>query len=204
MNLDGAMSLGDWEAIINVVLLGLLLVVTVGIIRVRNLFAVVMLAGIYSLLMALVFTLLDAVDVAFTEAAVGAGISTILSLGTLALIDSRREKLPNRVQFVPLLISLATGGVLFWGMQDMPAVGTADAPNQVHVAPYYISQTPVDIDVPNIVTAVLASYRGFDTLGEVTVIFTAGIGVMMLLSAMPVIGARRRRRRDDDDQGDDA
>ncbi|MDF1732645.1 MAG: DUF4040 domain-containing protein [Minwuia sp.] len=197
------MSVGEWEALINVVLLGLLLVVTFGIIRLRNLFGVVMLAGIYSLLMALVFTLLDAVDVAFTEAAVGAGVSTILSLGTLALIDSRREKIPFRFQFTPMLVALVTGAVLLWGMQDMPAVGTADAPNQVHVAPYYIERTPVEIDVPNIVTAVLASYRGFDTLGEVTVIFTAGIGVMMLLSSMPVIGARRRRRRNGDDQGND-
>lgn len=197
------MTVGEWEALINVVLLGLLLVVTFGIIRLRNLFGVVMLAGIYSLLMALVFTLLDAVDVAFTEAAVGAGVSTILSLGTLALIDSRREKIPFRFQFTPMLVALVTGAVLLWGMQDMPAVGTADAPNQVHVAPYYIERTPVEIDVPNIVTAVLASYRGFDTLGEVTVIFTAGIGVMMLLSSMPVIGARRRRRRNGDDQEND-
>jgi len=197
------MSVGEWEALINVVLLGLLLVVTFGIIRLRNLFGVVMLAGIYSLLMAMVFTLLDAVDVAFTEAAVGAGVSTILSLGTLALIDSRREKIPFRFQFTPMLVALVTGAVLLWGMQDMPAVGTADAPNQVHVAPYYIERTPVEIDVPNIVTAVLASYRGFDTLGEVTVIFTAGIGVMMLLSSMPVIGARRRRRRNGDDQEND-
>lgn len=204
MNVDTVMPLGDWEAIVNVFLLGLLLVVAAGIIRVRNLFAVVMLAGIYSLLMAVVFTLLDAVDVAFTEAAVGAGVSTILSLGTLALIDSRREKIPHRFQFTPLILSLATGAVLMWGMQDLPEVGAADAPNQVHVAPHYINETPVEIDVPNVVTAVLASYRGFDTLGEVTVIFTAGIGVMMLLSAMPVVGARRRRRRDDDDQGDDA
>ncbi len=197
------MTLGDWEALINIVLLGLLLVVTAGIIRLRNLFGVVMLAGIYSLLMAMVFTLLDAVDVAFTEAAVGAGVSTILSLGTLALIDSRREKIPFRFQFTPFLVSVATGAILLWGMHDMPAVGAADAPNQVHVAPYYLEQTPISIDVPNIVTAVLASYRGFDTLGEVAVIFTAGIGVMMLLSSMPVIGAHRRRRREGDDEGDD-
>jgi multicomponent Na+:H+ antiporter subunit B len=47
--------------------------------------------------------------------------------------------------------------------------------------------------VPNLVTAVLASYRGFDTLGEVTVIFTAGVGVMLLL------GRGSGRRRDDKD-----
>ena len=35
--------------------------------------------------------------------------------------------------------------------------------------------------MPNLVTAVLASYRGFDTLGEVTVVLTAGIGVLLLL-----------------------
>jgi hypothetical protein len=48
---------------------------------------------------------------------------------------------------------------------------------------------PEDIDVPNAVTAILASYRGYDTLGETAVVFTAGIGVLMLIS-----GLRRRRR----------
>ncbi len=193
----------NWEAVINVVLLAMLIVVTLGIIRVRNLFAVVMLAGIFSLIMASVFTLLDAVDVAFTEAAVGAGVSTILALGTLALIDNREEKIPARLHLTPLVIAVATGAILLWAMEGLPEVGSADAPSQVHVAPHYINESPNEIDVPNIVTAVLASYRGFDTLGEVAVIFTAGIGVMMLLSSMPVIGAHRRRRREGDDEGDD-
>ncbi|WP_417513839.1 DUF4040 domain-containing protein [Minwuia sp.] len=188
----------NWEEIINIILLAMLIVMAIGIVRLRNLFAVVMLASIFSLIMASVFTLLDAVDVAFTEAAVGAGISTILALGTLALIDNRREKIPDRFHFTPLLVSLATGAALLWAMEELPVVGDPSAPAQVHVGPAYIARTPEEIDVPNIVTAVLASYRGFDTLGEVTVIFTAGIGVMYLLGVMPVIGARRRRRRDGD------
>lgn len=185
----------NWEALIDVVLLGLLLLIAIGIVRLRNLFAVVLLAGIYSLLMALLFTLLDAVDVAFTEAAVGAGISTILSLGTLALIDSQREKIPARFRFTPLLLSVATGALLIWGLEGLPPVGSAAAPAHNHVAPYYIEMTPVEIDVPNIVTAVLASYRGFDTLGEVVVVFTAGIGVMALLGSLPAVYSRGRRRR---------
>lgn len=192
----------NWEAIINFILLAMLIVITIGIVRVRNLFAVVMLAGIFSLLMASVFTLLDAVDVAFTEAAVGAGISTILALGTLALIDNRREKIPDRFRWTPLIVSAATGAILIWAMEGLPEVGDPDAPAQLHVGPDYIARTPVEIDVPNIVTAVLASYRGFDTLGEVTVIFTAGIGVMYLLSAMPVIGGRRQRRKREDRETD--
>jgi multicomponent Na+:H+ antiporter subunit B len=56
------------------------------------------------------------------------------------------------------------------------------------VAPYYIEKTPEEIGVPNVITAVLASYRGFDTLGETTVIFTAGLSVIMLLR----LSVRRR------------
>lgn len=190
----------NWEAVINVVLLALLIVTALGILRLRNLFAVVMLAGIFSLIMASVFTVLDAVDVAFTEAAVGAGISTILALSTLALIDNRREKVPSRLRFTPLLVSVATGAALLWAMGGLPPVGAPDTPAQQHVAPYYIQQTPHDIDVPNLVTAVLASYRGFDTLGEVTVIFTAGVGVMFLLGVLPAIGARPRRRKEGDEE----
>jgi multicomponent Na+:H+ antiporter subunit B len=59
------------------------------------------------------------------------------------------------------------------------------------VAAYYIQNSATDIDVPNMVTGILASYRGFDTLGETAVVFTAGIGVLVLLS-----GLARRRRED--------
>lgn len=185
----------NWEGLINFVLLAMLIVITVGIVRVRNLFAVVMLAGIFSLLMASVFVLLDAVDVAFTEAAVGAGIATILALGTLALIDDSREKVPARFKWTPLIVSASVGFILLWAMEDMPQMGDPNAPVQTHLGPDFIARTPVEIDVPNIVTAVLASYRGFDTLGEVAVIFTAGIGVMYLLTAMPVVGGRAQRRK---------
>ncbi len=167
--------------------------------RLRSLFAVVMLSGLYSLLSASVFVVLDAVDVAFTEAAVGAGITTVLMLGTLALTD-REEKTPAHTAALPLIVVLATGAALVYGTLDMPRWGDPRAPSQTHVAPeslaYSVRQTGEDaateIEVPNVVTAVLASYRGYDTLGEVTVIFTAGIGVLLLLGlARP--GGRRRR-----------
>jgi multicomponent Na+:H+ antiporter subunit B len=65
----------------------------------------------------------------------------------------------------------------------MPRYGDPSAPIHQHVMPAYIQATPTEIGVPNVVTAVLASYRGYDTLGEVTVIFTAGVGVLILLVA---------------------
>jgi multicomponent Na+:H+ antiporter subunit B len=151
-----------------------------AIVRLNDLFAVVMLAGIYSLLSAAFFVDLNAVDVAFTEASVGAGISTLLLLASLKLVKRHEEK----TRYKPLLalgVVTITGALLIYGTLDMPHFGDPDAPAHQHVAPRYIQDSGTEIGVPNIVTSVLASYRGFDTLGEVVVIFTAGIGVMALL-----------------------
>ena len=162
------------------VLLTLLAVVTVGIIRVRNLFAVVVLSGAYSFLMASVMIVLDAVDVAMTEASVGAGVSTVLVLGALYLTKVEEDP-PRFSAAIPMIVALATGAMLIYGTYDLPPFGIADQPVNTHVGAAYLERNMEETDIPNVVTAVLASYRGFDTLGEVTVIFTAGIGVLLLL-----------------------
>jgi multicomponent Na+:H+ antiporter subunit B len=151
-----------------------------GMVLQRNLFAVVVLFGIYSLLMATVLLALDAPDVAMTEAAVGAGVSTVLLLSALYLTGSEEAK-PLHRPVLPLVLSVAVGGVLAYGTWDLPPFSDPQAPIQVHVAPRYLAEAMAQTGVPNIVTAVLASYRGFDTLGEVVVVFTAGAGVIALL-----------------------
>jgi multicomponent Na+:H+ antiporter subunit B len=180
--------------LIHIVLFTFLAAVAIAVIRLRDLFASVMMLGIFSLLSASLFTVMDAVDVAFTEAAVGAGISTVLMLGTLALTTAQERPEHNRPRLAPLLAVLFTGAVLVYGTFDMPRYGDPSAPIHHHVAPRYIQETQQEIGVPNMVTAVLASYRGYDTWGETTVIFTAGIGVMLLLGAAE--GVRRRIGRD--------
>ncbi|TFG89219.1 MAG: DUF4040 domain-containing protein [Hyphomicrobiales bacterium] len=177
------------HALIDFLILAFIITVAVAAARQRNLFAAVMLFGIYSLLSAALFVTLDAVDVAFTEAAVGAGIATILMLATLA-ITSARQNAREKPAIVPMLAAIATGAVLIYGTWDLPRFGDPSAPALHHVVPRYLDASAEEIGVPNVVTSVLASYRGYDTLGEVTVIFTAGIGVIIL------IGRSRRRRRD--------
>ena len=164
---------------LDIALFAFLLVVAVAIARTRDLFGAAMLGAIFSLVSAGVFTLLDAVDVAFTEAAVGAGISTILVLGTLALTEER--EVGSKHPLLPIGAVVLTGAALVYATLDMPAFGDPAAPIHGHVADRYLAETPGAIGVPNVVTAVLASYRGWDTLGELVVIFTAGIGVMLLL-----------------------
>ena len=165
---------------INIVLLCLLVVTAIAINQQDNLFATTMLTGIFSLLSASLFVCLDAVDVAFTEAAVGAGIALILFLGTLSLIKYKKQ-IRNRVSIPGLLVVVITGSFLIYGLQDIPVFGGAENPVQIYLADKYISESEKEIGIPNLVTSILASYRGYDTLGEVTVIFTAGIGVLMLL-----------------------
>ncbi len=148
--------------------------------RLRDLFTVVMLFGIYGFVSAAFFVVLDAVDVAFTEASVGAGVATIFMLGALALTKSQ-EKKPVHQPLLPLLVVCMTGAALIYGTVDLPFYGDPRTPIHHHVAPYYLQNALHDTGAPNVVTAVLASYRGYDTLGETTVIFTAAIGVLLLI-----------------------
>ena len=171
--------------LVDVGLLVLLVITGVTIIRLRNLFGAVMLAGIYSLLSAALFTVMDAVDVAFTEAAVGAGISTVLLLGTLSLVGYHEHE-PRHRPLLPLFVVTLTGAVLIYGTLDIPPFGDPGNPIHHHVADHYLEESYEEMGgIPNVVTSVLASYRGYDTMGETTVIFTAVVGVLLLLARGP-------------------
>jgi multicomponent Na+:H+ antiporter subunit B len=164
-------------------------VIVLAIVLQRNLFSVVVLGGVYSFLMATVLVALDAVDVAMTEASVGAGISTVLLLGALYLCGGEEAR-PLQRPWLPLAVSTAIVASLVYGTLGLPAFSDPQAPIHTHVVPRYLNQAVAETGVPNVVTAVLASYRGYDTLGETTVVFTAGIGVIALL--------RRLRRKGDE------
>lgn len=166
-------------------------VIAIAIAIQSNLFAVVILGGVYSFLMATALVALDAVDVAMTEASVGAGISTVLLLSALYLVRGEEQK-PRLRPWWPLVASIAMATMLVYGTFDLPAFSDPQAPIHTHVVPRYINDAVRETGVPNVVTAVLASYRGYDTLGETTVVFTAGAGVIALL--------RRRRRTEKDEE----
>lgn len=179
--------------ILDIGLMALLVVVAFAIVRMRSLFVIVMLQGVYSLVSAAWFVSLDAVDVAFTEAAVGAGVSTILMLSAMLLADRQSKEIDMRRQLGPLVVVIVTGITLFYALPDMPAYGSAHSPANSYVGMDYIARTAEDIHIPNAVTAVLASYRGFDTFGETVVIFAAGLGVLLLLGLNGNAGKWRAR-----------
>ena len=72
-------------------------------------------------------------------------------------------------------------GLLVYAERDLPDSAGASSPARTHVAARYIEQSYTDTRTPNIVTSVLADYRGYDTLGETVVILTAGLAVLLIL-----------------------
>ncbi len=171
-------------ALIGLITLTLVAVAAIATVLSTNLFVASMWFGIFSLLMASNFFILDAADVALTEAAVGAGVSTVLFMGALAL-TGEKEAIRSRFSWFPIAVLGVLALALFVATFQQPMLGDPMAPVHQHVAPWYLEQTPNLINIPNVVTAILASFRGYDTLGEVIVIFTAGIGVLSVLSFKP-------------------
>jgi multicomponent Na+:H+ antiporter subunit B len=169
------------SVMINIFLVSLMVVIAVMVVRTHRLFAVIVMSGAYSLISAAMFVNLDAVDVAFTEAAVGAGISTVLLLAAMARLPAEEKPLKTNV-IGPLAVVAIVGVLLVTAVVNLPAFGSPDAPAHTHVAPRYLAESDAKLHIPNVVTTVLASYRGFDTLGETIVIFAAGLGVLLLLA----------------------
>ncbi len=198
--------------LLDLILLAMVVVCGIAVIQINSLFAATMLAGLYSLLMAMVWSNMHALDVGFTEASVGAGISTVLLLGALTCTGRRAAGKDLAMNWTALAICVVVGGLLVYGTLDMPRFGDPDAPIHHRRVPELLDQTvgklpgrpplgagPSDPHhphphddynghVPNTVTTLLAAYRGYDTMFETTVIFTAGITMVMLI-----------RRREDEE-----
>ena len=151
----------------------------------RDVLSAIVVFGAYSLGMAILYTFLLAPDVAMTEAAIGAGVTTILLLLTIARTSRpSSEELFESVNVPAVVVVGAFVLVLLTQLlPEMYAVGDPNAPvwSNPDVTQAYLERTYADTGVQNAVTAVLAAYRGFDTFGEAVVVFAAGIATLLVL-----------------------
>lgn len=166
--------------LVELVLMVLIVVTALAAVTSRSLLAASMLLGIYSLLVAAAWVGLHAPDVAFTEAAVGAGVSTVFLLAALVRTGWREKPGPG-VHWPALAAALLVSCGLSLGILDLPDLGDANSPANTHAGLWYLEHAREQTHVPNVVTAVLASYRGYDTMFETAVIFTGGAAVLLLL-----------------------
>jgi multicomponent Na+:H+ antiporter subunit B len=85
------------------------------------------------------------------------------------------------LKWLNALIMLLFVALMLYATTGLPDHGDPQAPASTHVSPTYIEDSVKDTHTPNIVTSVLADYRGYDTLGETIVIFTAGMACVLIL-----------------------
>jgi len=161
----------------------MVLLVVLGVIAIRaaDLLLAVIALGAYGFVMALIWAGIGAVDVAFTEAVVGAGATTVLMLAALLRTSRRRSPLPSRLRWVALAVVIVVGAALLAVTTALPRWGDPASPASAHVSPRYLTRTVAETATRNAVTSVLADYRGYDTLIETVVILTAGLGCWLLL-----------------------
>jgi multicomponent Na+:H+ antiporter subunit B len=166
---------------VSLALLAMLVTLVFGVIRTKSLLTAILLMSAYSLVAALWFLVMDAPDVAFTEAVVGAGVSTVVMLGAILLARKRNEGRNWKRAIAPGAGVLVAGAALGYVVLSLPGLGDPFSPANGYLGRLYMKQAAGDIGLANAVSAVLASYRGFDTLGETAVIYAAGIGVALML-----------------------
>jgi multicomponent Na+:H+ antiporter subunit B len=168
----------------DILILSLIVICGLFAVSVKDLLGAAVVFGAYSFLMCLLWTEMGAVDVAFTEAAVGAGVSTVLFFAAVHRSSRQiKSRVSGRMLYkgIGLLASGLLGGGLFYASTDFPDWADPASPASSYLSPHFITKTIEETSVPNIVTSVLADYRGFDTMFETAVVLTAGLAVLIIL-----------------------
>ena len=151
----------------------------------RDVLSAIIAFAAYSLGLALIWVFLQAPDVALTEAAIGAGVTSVLFLLTITKTVRPVEDLTalTKVNWSGVAVVGLLAVLLLYTVPEIPAIGDPDAVavSYAEVSQYYLENAYKETHVENVVTAVLASYRGFDTFGEAVVVFGAGVAVLAVL-----------------------
>ena len=159
-----------------------ILITCIKLITSKNLIESIIIMSVFSLFIGICYLFLDAPDVAMTETALGACLSTCVLLNVVKIVgEDYGRTSSSKIIFASILCSIFII-CLSWAALDLPEFGSENSPLQTNATKYYIENTNQDIAIPSIVAAILASYRGFDTLGETAVILIAGLAVIVITS----------------------
>ena len=165
---------------INITLILALLGISIAVMFIRCIPSSIILFGVFSLTITCIHILLGAPDVAITEAAVGSGMSTALMFAAVSLIKDKEGKTVSG-WIVPTVGTILTFCCMMYAVRDVPEFGAKEKAVNVATMPYYTSVTRSEIGVPNMVSAILADFRSYDTLCETAVVFIAALGVKIIL-----------------------
>ena len=159
-----------------------MLVTCIRLIISKNLVESIIIMSVFSLFIGVCYLFMDAPDVAMTETALGACLSTCVLLNLVKIVGEDIGKTRKSKTIFAIILCGIFVACLSWAALDLPMFGAENSPLQSHLTKYYVENTHSDIGIPSMVAAILASYRGFDTLGETAVILIAGLAVLVIVS----------------------
>lgn len=161
----------------------------------KNLTAIIIYTT-FSLIMSILWIVIKAPDLAITEAAVGAGITSILMYVVLRNIkeidffegNPKKENVKTvknkgniLYKVTSILLSVGIIAILLITVSHLPTQGSADVPAVNEVFTRYVQDSVEETGALNTVASVILDYRAFDTFGEASMLFTATIAVVALI-----------------------
>ena len=160
-------------------------IVVIAIAASDSLLVVLVLSSVFSMIMATLYLLMSAPDVAMTEAAIGACISTAFIIKIIQYAKPENRTWHTKLRFQNIyhfLIMLLVAIIFIYSFMGLEEYGNANNRVNIYLAKDYLANTKNEIGIPSVVAAILASYRGYDTLGETLVIMIAGVIIYFLLA----------------------
>lgn len=154
-------------------ILFLSLLVVIFLIKANNIIDVILLNSAFSLFTVVMYLILDAPDVAMTEVAVSVLVSVFAALAIKSIYKNyyQFEEKFNPILFLLMMIF---AGIFIYACMDMPEFG------KPVINSIYFKNNKEDVGVPSVVTAILAGYRGYDTLLETIVILLGGVSILLV------------------------
>jgi len=137
-----------------------------------------------SLFVCLIYLLLDAPDVAMTEGSIGVCVSSVIFIIFISKVKEPKKQNIDFRRIFYVLLSVASASVLFYNIYPiLPEYGDSTSAVNTGTSKYFLENTEKEIKIPAFVAAILASYRGFDTMGETLVVLIAGLAVYLIMGS---------------------
>lgn len=157
------------------VLAGVILAAAFAVVRARSLITAVVCLGVVGYGVALIFLLFSAPDLAMTQFAIES-LSVVLLVLVLFRLPEIERYSKNRERLRDAVPALVLGALMTILVLTVTAV-----PRLARLVPYFAEHSYLDAKGHNVVNVILVDFRGFDTMGEITVLSVAAIGVYSLL-----------------------
>lgn len=169
-----------------IIIIFLLLAISITLILQSKILYNILSLSVFSALISFCYLLMDAADVAMTEISLGACLSTAIILKSLNRINHKSSNIDKnevvKVSLALILISALIFSLIYFG-HNIEVYGSSKTLLHNNINQYYLKNTAQDIGINSFVAALLAGYRGYDTLGETAVILLAGIAIIFIIGA---------------------